>query len=384
MNSITPKKILFISAVLFILSCCATTSNSRIINFYGDDNPNDISKKLLRSISASSQTKDFHLIYFDDDTNKTNIFLEGARTSFFFQKSLEKNRREISFKKIIFEDLCKEITNSTSYKIIVFPTTPDLLNANCLNNYDSNLLLVYLEGKKDVFNSNFISLNGQNFFEGLVLNDLFANEDYLFITKNINEIEKLRFALKGKEIKYNPDNFLLIEDSKNFEDEIASAFDLKNSEKRRNNLQKTIDQDLKFISRSRKDISKVILSSSSDIANRIIPAFKYNLLFDLEIYNLPNHFDVWKETSSMSDLEGTYGLEFPILVNRINLGNKNFFSYSPESKINYSLGFDLINFINHGNNYFGLLGAYYYSRNQIKIQPIKVSFEEGKLIQSLN
>ena len=384
MNSITPKKILFISAVLLILSCCATTSNSRIINFYGDDNPNDISKKLLRSISASSQTKDFHLIYFDDDTNKTNIFLEGARTSFFFQKSLERNRREISFKKIIFEDLCKEVTNSTSYKIIVFPTTPDLLNANCLNNYDSNLLLVYLEEKNDVFNNNFISLNDQNFFEGLVLNDLFANEDYLFITKNINEIEKLRFALKGKEIKYNPDNFLLIEDSKNFEDEIASAFDLKNSEKRRNDLQKTIDQDLKFISRSRKDISKVFLSSSSDIANRIIPAFKYNLLFDLEIYNLPNHFDVWKETSSMSDLEGTYGLEFPILVNRINLGNKNFFSYSPESKINYSLGFDLINFINRGNNYFGLLGAYYYSKNQIKIQPINVSFEEGKLIQSLN
>ena len=384
MNSITPKKILFISAVLLILSCCATTSNSRIINFYGDDNPNDISKKLLRSISASSQTKDFHLIYFDDNTNKTNIFLEGARTSFFFQKSLEKNRREISFKKIIFEDLCREVTNSTSYKIIVFPTTPDLLNANCLKNYDANLLLVYLEEKIDIFNSNFISLNGQNFFEGLVLNDLFANEDYLFITKNINEIEKLRFTLKGKEIKYNSDNFLLIEDSKNFEDEIASAFDLKNSEKRRNNLQKTIDQDLKFISRSRKDISKVILSSSSDIANRIIPAFKYNLLFDLEIYNLPNHFDVWKETSSMSDLEGTYGLEFPILVNRINLGNKNFFSYSPESKINYSLGFDLINFINHGNNYFGLLGAYYYSKNQIKIQPINVSFEEGKLIQSLN
>ena len=384
MNSITPKKILFISAVLLILSCCATTSNSRIINFYGDDNPNDISKKLLRSISASSQTKDFHLIYFDDDTNKTNIFLEGARTSFFFQKSLEKNRREISFKKIIFEDLCKEVTNSTSYKIIVFPTTPDLLNANCLNNYDSNLLLVYLEEKKDVFNNNFISLNDQNFFEGLVLNDLFANEDYLFITKNINEIEKLRFALKGKEIKYNPDNFLLIEDSKNFEDEIASAFGLKSSEKRRNDLQKIIDQDLKFISRSRKDISKVFLSSSSDIANRIIPAFKYNLLFDLEIYNLPNHFDVWKETSSMSDLEGTYGLEFPILVNRINLGNKNFFSYSPESKINYSLGFDLINFINRGNNYFGLLGAYYYSKNQIKIQPINVSFEEGKLIQSLN
>ena len=384
MNSVTPKKILFISAILFILSCCATSSNPRITNFYGNENPNDVSKKLLKSITDSSQTRDIHLIYFNDSTNKTNMFLEGARTSFFFQKSLSKNRREISFKKIIFEDLCKEVTNSASYKIVIFPTIPNLLNANCLNKYNSDLLLVYLEEKKNTFNNDFISFKNQNFFEGFVMNDLFINEDYLFITKNINEIEKLILTLKEKEIKYNSDNFLLIDDARNFEDEIASAFNLINSEKRKNDLQNVINQDLKFVSRSREDISKVILSSSSDVANRIVPAFKYNLLFDLELYNLPNHFDIWKETSSISDLEGTYGLEFPILVNRINLGNRNFFSYSPESKINYSLGFDLINFVNYGNNYFGLLGEYYYSKNQIRIQPINVSFLQGKLIQSLN
>ena len=384
MNSVTPKKILFISAILLILSCCATSSNPRITNFYGNENPNDVSKKLLKSITDSSQTRDIHLIYFNDSTNKTNMFLEGARTSFFFQKSLNKNRREISFKKIVFEDLCKEVTNSTSYKIIIFPTIPNFLDANCLNKYNSNLLLVYLEEEVNGFNNDFISFKNQNFFEELVMNDLFINEDYLFITKNINEIEKLILTLKEKEIKYNSDNFLLIEDSRNFEDEIASAFNLKNSEKRKNDLQNIINQDLNFVSRSREDISKVILSSSSDVANRIVPAFKYNLLFDLELYNLPNHFDIWKETSSISDLEGTYGLEFPILVNRINLGNRNFFSYSPESKINYSLGFDLINFVNYGNNYFGLLGEYYYSKNQIRIQPINVSFLQGKLIQSLN
>ena len=376
MNSVTPKKILFISAILLILSCCATSSNPRITNFYGNENPNDVSKKLLKSITDSSQTRNIHLIYFNDSTNKTNMFLEGARTSFFFQKSLSKNRREISFKKIVFEGLCKEVTNSTSFKIVIFPTIPDFLNANCLDKYNSNLLLVYLEEKKNTFNNDFISLKNQNFFEGFVMNGLFVNEDYLFITKNINEIEKLILTLKEKEIKYNSDNFLLIEDSRNFEDEIASAFNLINSEKRKNDLQNVINQDLKFVSRSREDISKVILSSSSDVANRIVPAFKYNLLFDLELYNLPNHFDIWKETSSISDLEGTYGLEFPILVNRINLGNRNFFSYSPESKINYSLGFDLINFVNYGNNYFGLLGEYYYSKNQIRIQPINVSFRK--------
>ena len=69
------------------------------------------------------------------------------------------------------------------------------------------------------------------------MSDLFVNEDYLFITKNMNEIERLIVALEEKKIKYNSDNFLLIEDSKNFEDEIASAFDLKNSESRKNDLQ---------------------------------------------------------------------------------------------------------------------------------------------------
>ena len=148
MNSVTPKKILFISAILLILSCCATSSNPRITNFYGNENPNDVSKKLLKSITDSSQTRDIHLIYFNDSTNKTNMFLEGARTSFFFQKSLSKNRREISFKKIVFEGLCKEVTNSTSFKIVIFPTIPDFLNANCLDKYNSNLLLVYLEEKR--------------------------------------------------------------------------------------------------------------------------------------------------------------------------------------------------------------------------------------------
>ena len=211
---------------------------------------------MLKSITDSSQTRDIHLIYFNDSTNKTNMFLEGARTSFFFQKSLSKNRREISFKKIVFEGLCKEVTNSTSFKIVIFPTIPDFLNANCLDKYNSNLLLVYLEEKKNAFNNDFISLKNQNFFEGFVMNGLFVNEDYLFITKNINEIEKLILTLKEKEIKYNSDNFLLIEDSRNFENEIASAFNLINSEKRKNDLQNVINQDLKFVSRSEKIFPK--------------------------------------------------------------------------------------------------------------------------------
>ena len=244
--------------------------------------------------------------------------------------------------------------------------------------------MVYLNNNKIYLTNNFVSLDNQNYFEELFLDGIFENDDYLFISKNIDEIEKLVTNLENNNSYYDTNGFLLIDSTNDFENEIAKVFDIKNSEKRKNNLQRLINKDLKFISRSRKDVKKVIVSSSSDIANRIIPAFKYNLLFDLEIYNLPNHYDVWKETSAPSDFEGTSGFEYPILVNKINLGTERFFSYSPESKINYSLGFDLINFLNYGNGYFGLLGEYNYKENEVKISPINISFEEGNLVQNLN
>ena len=383
MNSKTPKRIISIILISLILSCCASTSNPRISNFYDNSEPNDVSKKILRNISAANQKKDFKIIFFSDSSNKTKKFLEGTRTSFFFQKSLNNNKKEISFKKISPSSLCKEV-DSLSFKIIIFSDDDLNVDASCLKDFNSNLLLVYLNSNKIYLTNNFVSLDNQNYFEKLFLDRTFDNDDYLFISKNIDEIEKLVTNLENNNRYYDTNAFLLIEGINDFENEIAKVFDIKNSENRKNNLQRLINKDLKFISRSRKDVKKVIVSSSSDIANRIIPAFKYNLLFDLDIYNLPNHYDVWKETSAPSDLEGTFGLEYPILVNKINLGSKDFFSYSPESKINYSLGFDLINFLNYGNGYFGLLGEYKYKENEVKISPINISFEEGNLVQNLN
>ena len=145
--------------------------------------------------------------------------------------------------------------------------------------------MVYLNSNKINFTNYFVSLDNQNYFEELILDKIFENDDYLFISKNIGEIEKLVTNLQNNNNYYDSNAFLLLDETNDFENEIAKAFDIKNSEKRKNNLQRLINKDLKFMSRSRKDIKKVIVSSSSDIANRIIPAFKYNLLFDLEIYN---------------------------------------------------------------------------------------------------
>ena len=382
MNSKTPKRIIPLVLILLILSCCASTSNPRISNFYENIEPNNVTKKLLRNISAATPKENIQIIFFSDSSNKTRKFLEGARTSFFFQKSLNNNKKNIFFKKISSSNLCKE-SDSLILKIIIFSEDDPKIDKECLDKFNSNVMLVYLDKRKNNFTNNFISLDSQNYFEELFLNGTFDGGNYLYISKNIGEIENLVSYLKNNN-NYDSNAFLLMQETNNFENEIAKVFDLENSENRKLNLERLVNKDLKFISRSRKDIKKVIVSSSSDVANRIIPAFKYNLLFDLEIFNLPNHYDVWKETSNPSDFEGTSGLEYPILINKINLGTEGFFSYSPESKINYSLGFDLINFLNYGNGYFGLLGEYNYIENEVKISPINISFQEGKLIQGLN
>ena len=382
MNSKTPKRIIPLVLILLILSCCASTSNPRISNFYENIEPNNVTKKLLRNISAATPKENIQIIFFSDSSNKTRKFLEGARTSFFFQKSLNNNKKNIFFKKISSSNLCKE-SDSLILKIIIFSEDDPKIDKECLDKFNSNVMLVYLDKRKNNFTNSFISLDSQNYFEELFLNGTFDEGNYLYISKNIGEIENLVSYLKNNN-NYDSNAFLLMQETNNFENEIAKVFDLENSENRKLNLERLVNKDLKFISRSRKDIKKVIVSSSSDVANRIIPAFKYNLLFDLEIFNLPNHYDVWKETSNPSDFEGTSGLEYPILINKINLGTEGFFSYSPESKINYSLGFDLINFLNYGNGYFGLLGEYNYIENEVKISPINISFQEGKLIQGLN
>lgn len=383
MNSKTPIRIVFLSLILIILSCCASTSNPRILSFYEDDQ-NKISKKILKNISSANQRKDFIILFYGKKNDKINKFLEGARTSFFFQKSLKKNKKEISFKSITNLDVCEEIKSSSSFKIIVIENSINTSKVKCLNNLNSNSLIVNLEGQVNLPDKNSLSLKNQNYLQELIPRNTFKDKNFLYISKNMNEIENLISNLKGNKNFFAEDSFIFLEEDKNYEDEIALVFGIKDSEKRGQDLQRVINEELNSVSRARRDVSKVVISSSSDIANRLIPAFKYNFLFNLDIYNLPNHYDVWNETSTPEDLDGTYGLEHPILVNKINLGTKNFFSYSSESKIIYSLGFDLINFLNTGNGYFGLLGEYNLSGSKVKISPIKVFFEKGKIIQSLD
>tara|TARA_B110000305_G_C19454795_1_gene650227 strand:- start:2383 stop:3519 length:1137 start_codon:yes stop_codon:yes gene_type:complete len=370
--------------ILLILTCCASTSNSRLTNFYFDESPNKISKSLLKSISASSQRHDLTVFYSKDDSKRIEKFLEGIKSAYFFQKSLGKEKKLIKFNEIIKKDsFCNKIKLSDGKKIIVYSKNLDSLSEKCLSSLNSDYYFVFLDEHKYLSNVISINLKNQNYLNQLISNEDFDQSNFIFISKDTLEFDKFnKNYLINKKI--SDDSFFLIDGFKNFENQIASIFELSLSQKRKRDLQKEIGNEIKITPRARKDISNVVISSSSDIASRIVPALKYNLLFDVEIYNLPNHFDAWNPAVSEKDLDGTFGLEYPILLNKINLGSSNFETYSSEEKINYALGFDLVNFINNGNDYFGLLGEFFFQGNNIEIKPLQVSFKDGEMNQKLN
>lgn len=385
MNNISPRKILISAMLMLILTCCASSSNSRISNFY-IETPNKISKNLLKDISSSSQKYNFYIYYQNSQSKNISNFLEGIKSAFFFQKSIKSVNKKVNFIEINeSKNICNKINFIEGKKIIINSDLYKSIIANCANILDNNFLLIDLEENQNLlFKENIISLKTQNYLNQLSLNEDFNFNKFIFISKNISELEKFNSAFPNVDQKTRDKSFILIRSDKNFENQIASIFEITKSQSRKRNLQSTLGRDLKMTPRYRKDITSVIVSSSSNIAKRIVPAFKYNLLFGIQIYNLPNHFDSWNQTASFDDLEDTQGLEYPILLNKVNLGAVNFYKYSPEEKIYYSLGFDLINSINFGNGYFGLLGNYYYDGQTITIRPLKVSFKAGKVVQELN
>jgi hypothetical protein len=386
MNNISPRKILISAMLMLILTCCASSSNSRISNFYIEETPNKISKNLLKDITSSSQKYNFYIYYQNSQSKNISNFLEGIKSAFFFQKSLKSVNKKVNFIEINeSKNICNKINFIEGKKIIINSDLYKSIIANCANILDNNFLLIDLEENQNLlFKENIISLKTQNYLNQLSLNEDFDFNKFIFISKNISELEKFNSAFPNVDQKTRDKSFILIRSDKNFENQIASIFEITKSQSRKRNLQSTLGRDLKMTPRYRKDITSVIVSSSSNIAKRIVPAFKYNLLFGIQIYNLPNHFDSWNQTASFDDLEDTQGLEYPILLNKVNLGAVNFYKYSPEEKIYYSLGFDLINSINFGNGYFGLLGNYYYDGQTITIRPLKVSFKAGKVVQELN
>lgn len=325
--------------------------------------------------------KNIEIIYEKNFNEKESIFIQGFFANFYLN-----NKYSRISKKILLVDLADKIkscknTKANNIRIVLNNNVYEKLNKNCTTE-KLNTYLVDLERNNVPISKSTIkiALKDQAFFDNENILNIIKKNKFIYISSEIEEIEKFIKFTKENDFSINKENLIFLKNNDDFELFIAEVFGIQDSSRRNKDLERILNQDLKFISRKRNDIESIILSSNSESSNRLLPALKFNLLMNLEVFNMPNHYDSWNSSSSTTDLDFSTGLEFPILINKLNFGDKSFSSLSSNEKLVYSLGFDMLGFLND-QDYFGFLGQYSVKNNEVNFNPISISFLDGEIFQ---
>ena len=179
-----------------------------------------------------------------------------------------------------------------------------------------------------------------------------------------------------KESKFkNNENTLSLKNSSDYEQKIGDFFEINLSNERVRSLRNVLKEQINFSPRKRKDINKIYINASPDETKRIIPAIRYNLIFDAEILTYPKSIDVWNSELSLSELNKVEGIEYPVLLNRMNIFEKIIPKLNVNEKIAFSAGFDIFFFgakiRGRSSNFSGLLGRYEIKENFLYSKPLK-------------
>ena len=329
----SPFKILVYSSILLFFLSCSSTTDKNFEEFNLNLPSNVITEKIYREIKSISMNKDFEIIRSENLTKKESIFTQGFLASYYLNNKYSNRQKKVSFistkEKL---SSCKEDNQSAVIHIIFRNSLKENLLKEC--NFDkSRTYVINLENEDSINDYREISIRNQIFFNKPSILKIIEENKFLFISSKIKEI-----------------------------------------------VERILNRNLQFTSRKRQDINSIILSSNSESTKRILPALKFNLLQDIKIFNMPNHFDAWSNSSTPNDLNSSKGLEYPILVNKMNFGDQEFLKLSSDEKIIYSLGFDTLGIISD-KDYFGFLGQYSARNNKIILQPISVDFEGDQIQQ---
>ena len=378
----SPFKIFIYILIITALFGCTSINNKEFKEFNFNLPSNNITEKIFREIKSISMKNNVEIIHSLNLKDEETTFIKGFLANYYLSNKYSRNTKKVFFTTVTEKlKFCKN-TNVNSTLVILNENVYKKLQANC-NLQKSSTYLVNLD-EANIPNSKSIksiSIKDQLFFDNENILEIIRQNKFVYVSSKIEEIEKFQNFAKQNNFLINNNNLILLKENNDFEIFIAEVFGKEDSLRRNRNVEKILNQDLKFVSRKRNDIEAIILSVSSESSKRLLPALKFNLLLNLKIFNMPNHYDSWNNTSSPNDLDFSKGLEFPILVNKINFGDREFSSLSSNQKVVYSLGFDMLGVVND-QNYFGFLGQYYLKNNKINLKPISLSFFEDKILQS--
>ncbi len=342
--------------MVFILTCCTLTSNE--YSQKDDDIDGFRSKNLV--LSSSRLNSNIDIIFFEDKSSIQESFLEGIKNAYFILKEGQKRNFKINFidfsKEKSFD--CLKLSAKTKKLIYLNNDLIDILNICNLKN-TNNILVITALKKKVNLNLNFID-------------PFYDYVEYLYSSNS--EILEKSVVLTDRNL--NAENNFLIGKKSNIENKLSELFEIDKSSNRKRELERITQNKIYQTPRFRKDIKKIIINTKEISAERIIPAIKFNLIFEPQIFTLPGQIDLWR--FSKKDFNSSFkGLEYPILLNNNFLFDDDFSKKQTQEKLFYALGFDSLLFFGRGINskFKGLLGEYSKDGNSVFIKPEKINFQ---------
>ena len=345
------KIVYFLTTSLFLFNC-SMNMEDKILLDKEEIIESNFSKFFIENFNKNRNFSSSYNIFFSDKIDKKLIssFMKGIEFGFFSNQDSKKSK--IAF--ISFD----EKSDCSTIKARGF-------NLVLVNDIDSEF---YKKCKRRLSrNSLFSSMN--------------VDREIEFI--RVDE-KSLLVAGKNRNSK-NGDSFLSLKSNSDYEQNIADYFEINLSNERFNSLRNILKERISFSPRKRKDIDKIFIDASPDETKRIIPAIRYNLIFDAEILTFPKSIDVWNSELSIGELNKIEGFEYPILLNRMNIFEKIIPDLNVNEKIAFSAGFDIFFFatkIRSGSsNFSGLLGKYEVKENFLFFRPLKFSIDTKRINQ---
>ena len=345
------KKIYFLTISVFLFHCSMNMEDKVLLDKEQIIDSN-FSQSFVENFNKNKNFSSSYNIFFSEEVDEKLIssFMKGIEFGFFSNQDSMKSK--LSFIAFNEESDCSTI-KARGFNLVLVNDINSEFYRKCKRRLSRNFL--------------FTSINIDNENEFIQI-----DEKSLLITG------------KNRNSKSN-ENTLSLKNSSDYEQKIADYFEINLSNERVRSLRNVLKEKINFSPRKRKDIDKIFIDALPNETKRIIPAIRYNLIFEAEILTYPKSLDVWNSELSLSELNKVEGFEYPVLLNRINIFEKIITKLDVNEIIAFSAGFDIFFFgtkiRGKSSNFSGLLGRYEIKENFIYSKPLKFSIDPSGVKQ---
>ena len=345
-------KIVYFLTISLFLFHCSMNMEDKVLLDKEQIIDSDFSQSFVENFNKNKNFSSSYSIFFSEEVDKKIIssFMKGMEFGFFSNQVSIKSK--LSF--IAFDEKSDcSIIKARGFSLILVNDLNSEFYKKCKRRLSRNSL--------------FTSINVDSEIE-------FSQMDE----------KSLLISGKNRNLK-NYKRILTLKNDSDYENKIADYFEINLSSERVRSLRNILKEKISFTSRKRKDIDKIFIDASPNETKRIIPAIRYNLIFDAEIFTYPKSIDVWNSELSLSEMNKIEGFEYPVLLNRMNIFEKIMPQLDVNEKIAFSAGFDIFFFgtkiRGRSFNFPGLLGKYEIKEGFIHFKPLKFSINSNGVKQ---